>query len=102
VAAPGAVLVAFVVASAAMLGRAPPWVRIADRDRMLIDVIAVWVVQVPLVQVVDMVVVDDGGVPASRPVRVVVFFMHPVRFYRSPLPVGGLGQPTTTGATNGP
>jgi hypothetical protein len=44
----------------------------ADIDDVLVDVVAVRMVQMSVVQVVDMVAVADGGVPAAGAVVVVV------------------------------
>jgi hypothetical protein len=44
-------------------------VGLIDRDHVLVDVPAVWMVQVTVVQVVDVVVVAHGGVAAIRSVR---------------------------------
>jgi hypothetical protein len=59
--AAGAVLVA-----ALDVRRAAGRIRRADRDRMLVDVIAVHVMQVAVVQIVDMTLVADRRVPAAR------------------------------------
>ena len=70
VSAVGAVLVAALVA-AGRLGVAGRVVG-AGLDHVFVDVVAVRVVQVPVVQVVDMIVVLDRGVAAVRPVDVLV------------------------------
>jgi hypothetical protein len=45
-------------------------VRLIDRDHVLVDMVTVWVVQVPAVEIVDVIVVTDSHVPAVRSVRV--------------------------------
>jgi hypothetical protein len=57
-----------VVLFAAMIRRTVLGMRRVDLDHVLIDVIAVRVMQMAVVQVVDVVAVLDGGVPAARPV----------------------------------
>jgi hypothetical protein len=42
----------------------------ADGDDVLVDVVAVAVVQVPVVEVVDVAAVPDGGMAAALPVNV--------------------------------
>jgi phage tail protein X len=45
-------------------------VRLIDRDRVVVDMIAVRVVQVAVVEIVDVVLVANRGVPATGPVLV--------------------------------
>lgn len=47
----------------------------ADLDHMLIHMVAVRVMQVPVMQIVDMIAMTHSRVPAIRPVLVVVVFM---------------------------
>jgi hypothetical protein len=49
-----------------MLGRAALRVRRSDVDHMLVDMFAVHVVHMPIVQVIDMSGMDDSGMPALR------------------------------------
>lgn len=56
--------------AAAMLRGAGVRMRIVHRDRVLIDVIVVHVMEMSVVQVVDMVAMADGGVAAIGPVLV--------------------------------
>ena len=62
--------VRLVVCAAPMRWRAGPWVRTADADPTLIDVIAMHLVQVAVMQVVDVPLVANGGVPAAAAVDV--------------------------------
>ena len=70
VAAAGAVDVSGFVAAAVVVGRAGVRVGGADGDAVFIDVVAMRVVQVAVVQVIDVAVVLDGGVAAARAVLV--------------------------------
>jgi hypothetical protein len=63
--AAGAVLVARLMPLAPVLGRAAVGVLGRDLDDVLVDVVAVRMVQVSVVQVVDVIAVADGGVPAA-------------------------------------
>lgn len=47
----------------------------ADLDHMLIHMVTVRVMQVPVMQIVDMIAMAHSRVPAIRPVLVVVVFM---------------------------
>lgn len=49
-----------------------------DLDEALVDMVSVHRVQAAIVQIVDMVPVEDGGVPASLAVDVRVLGMDPV------------------------
>jgi len=75
--------VARLVPRASVVRRAPVWVRLAHRDRVLVDVILVGVMQVAIVQEIDVAVVLDRGVAASLAVDVVVALVGIVR-HRSP------------------
>ncbi len=77
VAAAGAVNVLLVVAAAGMLGRARGRVAGVDREGVVVDMVAVHVVQVAVVQVVGVALVLHGGVAAARAmlVAVVVVFL---------------------------
>jgi hypothetical protein len=71
---------------ALMLRRAGRRVGRADLDDVLIDVIAMHVMQVAVVQVVDMAVMTDRAVTAVRPVLVIVVGVFgAVRHFRSPV-----------------
>lgn len=70
VAAAGAVSVSLVVRSAGVAGGAGRGVRAADGDGVLVGVVAMHVVQVPIVEVVGVPVVLDGNVSAARAVGV--------------------------------
>jgi hypothetical protein len=59
-----------------MLRGTPRGVRRADRDHMLVDVVAVEMVQVSVVQIVDVVTVLDGHVAAARAMLVAVSLVH--------------------------
>lgn len=61
------------VVRAARVGRgARDWVRRPDVERAFVDVSVVRVVQMAFVDVVDVVIVFDGGVPAAGAVNVSV------------------------------
>jgi hypothetical protein len=64
------------VASARVRGRAIRRVRAADAESVLVDVIAVHVVQVPVVEEVLVAVVLDGLVTAIRSVNVLVLVVR--------------------------
>jgi len=73
--------------SAAGMGwRAPVRVRGVDRDDVLVNVSAMRMVEVPIVQVIHVIAVSDPQVPASRAVLVVVVLMDlaVVRIHRIP------------------
>jgi hypothetical protein len=59
-----------IVRLAAVRRRTSITVRTADRDGVLVDVIAVHMVQVAVMQVVGVALVEDGRVPAARAVNV--------------------------------
>jgi hypothetical protein len=68
--ATGAVDVIGGMAGARVVGRAVGWILVADRERVLVDVVVVDVVEVPVVQKVDVALVLDGGVPTAVAVGV--------------------------------
>lgn len=78
VSAAGAVYMSRFVAVAVMIWGADVRVGGADGDAVFIDVVAVRVVQVAIVQVIDVAFVFDGGVTAIR--AVLVFVVGVVRF----------------------
>lgn len=65
-----AVCVGRVVTAARVRGGAGVWIGAADLDDVFVDVRLVGVMQVPVVQVVDMVAVAYGGVATGRAVDV--------------------------------
>lgn len=71
-AATWAVYMAGVVAAAFVLGSASIWVLGADFNDVLVDMVAVRVMEVAIVQVIDVVAVFDGGVAAVFAVLVVM------------------------------
>jgi hypothetical protein len=58
------------MASAAVIRRASIRVRLRYLDHVLVYMVPMRMVQMPIMQVVDMVAVPHGGVPATRAVRV--------------------------------
>lgn len=71
-AAVGSVLVGAGVRATVMLGRAVSGVPAVDLDRMLLDMIAMRVMEVTVVQVVDMTVMFNREVTAVRTVSMIV------------------------------
>jgi hypothetical protein len=69
-AAVGAVLVAFFVAGAGMLGSAIGRVGFVNGQGMLLNLVPFDVMQVAVVQVIDVAVVDDAGVATTWAVLV--------------------------------
>jgi hypothetical protein len=69
-AAVGAVLVAFFVAVAGVLGSAIGGVGFVDGQGMLLNLVPFDVVQMAVVQVIDVAVVDDAGVATTWAVLV--------------------------------
>jgi hypothetical protein len=65
-----------------MIGRAGRRVRGVAFQDVLVNVIAVHVMQMTVVQIVGMSVVFEGGVSASRPVRVRMLFVFLVLLAR--------------------
>lgn len=74
-AAVGAVLVAALVFSAAMIRRAAFGIAVADADAVFVYVVAMHVMQVAVVQIIDVTVVAHRGVPAVGAVGVRMTFM---------------------------
>jgi hypothetical protein len=72
VAAPVTVGVVRVVRAARVLRRAARGVGRVDRERVLVDVISVWMMKMAGVQVVGVAVMEECDVTAPRPVFVVV------------------------------
>lgn len=67
---------------------ATAWIGCADFDHMLIDMIAMWVVQMAIVQVVNMVTVLYGSVTATGAVfMVMMFVMRQIAVAHERLPV---------------
>jgi hypothetical protein len=64
VATSGPMHVGSIMTPAAVLRRAPVRIGRWDFDDMFVDVVAVHVMQLPVMQVVDVTVVADGGMPA--------------------------------------
>lgn len=60
------------VTTATVLGRATGGVGLRDGNHVFVDVVAVRMVQVTIMQIVDMAFVADGGVAAARTMLVVV------------------------------
>ena len=75
VAAAGAVNVARLVAFAGLAGRAAVRIGFGHANDVLVDVIAMRVVQVTIVHIVDMAFVADGGMAAAGAVGVVVMLV---------------------------
>lgn len=70
-----------VVLGAIVAGRAVGGVRVADRQRVALDPCAAVVVQLAIVEVIEVIVVADGGVPAAGAVLVIVCLAgHAVTF----------------------
>jgi hypothetical protein len=78
----GAVNVVGLVAIAVVLGRAAVWVGVAHRDRMLVHVVAVGVVEVTVMEVVEVPFVAHRGVPAACPMLVIVSLVESVLVHR--------------------
>jgi hypothetical protein len=66
---------ALVVGTATVLGRAPVGVRRRHLDFVLIDMVAMHVVQMPIVQEIDMVLVANGRMAASGTMNVCMIAM---------------------------
>lgn len=75
VAATGAVYVVGGVSGALVLGCAALGIILVDRQYVLVDMIAVHVMQVPVMQVIDVAVVLDGGMPAAGAVLMIMVMM---------------------------
>ena len=67
--ATGPMLVSRLMAFAAVLGRAAVGVGRRHFDHVLIDRVCVWVMQMPIVQVIDMIAVAHRRVAAVRTMR---------------------------------
>jgi hypothetical protein len=78
VAAARSVPVLAIMAAAIMVGRAAVGVVRRDLDRVLVDVPLVGMMEVPVVQVVDMIAVLDGDMPAIGPVGVRMILVDPM------------------------
>ena len=76
--------VPYVVAGAVMVSRASVGVRCVHFEHVLIDMIAVHVVQVPVMQVIDVLVMADCLMPAVWPVLVSVASMLLAFVHHSP------------------
>jgi hypothetical protein len=70
VAATGSVLMSGRVPAAAVLRGAVVWMVSIYRDRMLVDMIAVHVMEMPVMQIVYMTAVADGDMPTTSAVLV--------------------------------
>jgi len=70
VTATGAVLMPWLVPFAAVLRRAAIGILRRHFDRVLVDMVAVRMVQVPIVQKIDVVAMADGRMPTAGPVLV--------------------------------
>ncbi len=68
-------LVSFLVAAASMLRRADFRIGRIHVERVFIDVVAMGEVQVPVVQVTDMVAMDDDRVAAAGAVDMIMVFV---------------------------
>jgi hypothetical protein len=75
VAAAGAVNVARLMAFTGLAGRAAVRIGFGHANDVLVDMIAVRVVQVTVVHIVDMAFVADGGMAAAGTMGVVVMFV---------------------------
>jgi hypothetical protein len=73
--AAGAVSMRRVVLAARVRRRASHWIRSSAGQRALVDVVVVHVVEMAIVEVVGVITVLDGRVPAAGPVRVIVSAM---------------------------
>jgi hypothetical protein len=71
-----------IVTAARMPRLASRGVARVDRDHALVDVVAVGVVKVAIVEVVDVTVVLDGAMTAGRAVDVLVPLVNQVRAHR--------------------
>lgn len=77
-----AVAMAGLMSVAAMGGRASGRVLRSDTEPMFIDMVAVWMVQMPIMQVVGVTVMGDGRMPAVRSVLMGVMLMDGVVAHR--------------------
>ena len=67
------------VAGTAVVRRADVRIGLRDLDRMLVDVVAMLVVQVPIVKIVDMVAMPQSDMAAPRTMRVCMAVMVSLR-----------------------
>jgi hypothetical protein len=80
-----------IMVAAIMVGRAPVRIAPSDLDRVLVDMPLVGMMEVPVVQVVDMIAMLDGDMPAIGPMGVRMILMDPmvvVGHDCSPFPAG--------------
>ena len=70
--AAGAVSMRLVVPAASVRRRAGRWIRSTRGQSALVDVVVVHAVEMAIVEVVGVITVPDGRVPAAGPVRVIV------------------------------
>jgi hypothetical protein len=77
-----------VVLATGMLGRTPRRVGAADRERVLVDVVTVDVVQVPVMKVIDVALVPYSRVAAAGAVLVSMILMRGMIVHDSPFPTG--------------
>jgi len=63
------VLVPWLMAGAVMVRRAPFGIGVAHLEAMLVDMVAMGMMQMAVMRVIQMVAMADRGVPASRPMR---------------------------------
>lgn len=66
------------VSATRVIGRAVLRVRGVHGEHVFVDMRLVGVVQVPIVEIVDVPVVNDGSVAAIRPVGVLVVVVNPM------------------------
>jgi hypothetical protein len=85
-AASGSMLVVCIVTSATMLRSALVGIGRADLDDMLIDMVAMHVMEMPVVEVVDMAVMQDGRMTAIRTMNMQMIGMLGVRACRHGMP----------------
>ncbi|MCH9809464.1 MAG: hypothetical protein K0U74_17200 [Alphaproteobacteria bacterium] len=60
---------------AAMVRRAGVWIPVAHFNHMLVHVVAVGMMQVPIMQIINVITVLDGGVPAAGAMVVWMIFV---------------------------
>jgi hypothetical protein len=80
-----------VMAAAFMIGRAPVGVAPSDLDRVFVDMTLMGMMEVPVVQVVDVIAMPDGDMPAIGPVGMGMILVDPVVVVGhdcSPFPAG--------------
>ena len=79
----GSVDVAFVMLGTRMIWCAPGLVPRAGFENVVVDVVAMYVVQMTVVQIIDMAVVFDGDVAATGPMGMRVTLVLRARHVRS-------------------